>query len=54
MLGLAFNSPIVIKDYRQFFQLAQMFKALIFIMYVDPEDREAYQATLKTMVELRK
>lgn len=31
-----------------------MFKALIFIMYVDPEDRDAYQASLKTMVELRK
>ena len=31
-----------------------MFKALIFVLYVDPEDKEAYQQVLRNMVEIRK
>ena len=38
ILKYAFNSPVLIKDYRQFFSLAQMFKAIILVIYVDPKD----------------
>lgn len=53
ILNLAFNSPVLIKDYRQFFTLANMFKAVILVIYVDPSDPNK-ESILEAMVEARK
>ena len=53
ILNLAFNSPVLIKDYRQFFSLANMFKAVIMVVYVDPQDPNK-DRILEAMVEARK
>jgi hypothetical protein len=50
---MAFNSPVLIKDYRQFFSLANMFKAVIMVVYVDPNDPNK-ERILEAMVEARK
>lgn len=53
ILNIAFNSPVMIKDVRQFFGLASMFKAEIFVVYCDPNDKDNYQKVMKAMVEAR-
>jgi len=53
ILNYAFNSPIVIKDYRQFMSLANMFKAVVFVVYVDPNDSDSTQAVLEAMCRAR-
>ena len=53
ILNLAFNSPICVHDYRQFMSLAQMFKAMMLVVYVDPNDKQLHQKVLASMVEAR-
>jgi hypothetical protein len=45
---------VLIKDYRQFFTLAQMFKAVILVVYVDQKDIENREKILEAMVDARK
>lgn len=54
ILNYAFNSPVLVKDYRQFFSLANMFKAVIFVVYCDPKDKKNRKKVLDSMVEARK
>ena len=54
ILNYAFNTAILIKDYRQFFTLAQMFKAIIFVVYCDPKDKKTYNKVLEAMISARK
>jgi len=54
ILNYAFNSPVMIKDYRQFFSLANMFKAVIVVVYCDPKDKKNRKKVLDSMVEARK
>ena len=44
----------MIKDYRQFFSVANMFKAYIFVIYCDPKDKRGRKQVLDAMVEARK
>lgn len=53
ILNYAFNSPVMVKDYRQFFSLANMFKAVIFVVYCDPKDKNNRKKVLDSMVEAR-
>ena len=54
ILNYAFNTAILIKDYRQFFTLAQMFKAIICVVYCDPKDKKTYNQVLDAMISARK
>ena len=53
ILNIAFYSPVMIKDVRQFFGLASMFKAVILVVYSDPNDKENRKKVMKAMVEAR-
>jgi hypothetical protein len=53
VVNLAFNSPVLVKDVRQFFALAGMFKAVVFVVYSDPKDKDNHEKVMKAMVEAR-
>jgi hypothetical protein len=40
ILEFAFNQPIIIKNYQQYFSIVGMFRASIVLAYVDPNDKE--------------
>ena len=53
-MSAAFNSPIVVKDYRAFFSLAQMFKAQIFVIYCNPNDPDTEDKVLKAAIKAKR
>jgi hypothetical protein len=53
VLSLAFNSPIVINDGRQFISALQMFRGVAFVVYCE-KGHEKYDQVLETMVQCRK
>ena len=54
ILNYAFNSPVTVNDFQQFFQISNMFRAITCVVYCDPSDEEQYEATLKSMIKAQK
>jgi len=54
LLQLAFSSPIVVSDPRQFFAVAGMARAKTFLLYCNPEDTKVLDSVLRAAVAAKK